>query len=118
MKILFDYEIINKDNEIIKTFCDVNKYKNNLHQCLMPINIINNIKVPILFLQSKYDTWIIKTMFGIDCYFDKKKNIKNCNKKIIIKLLILEINILIFLKKLQKINIFHLLFLTNLLILI
>jgi len=63
--------IENKD--LIKTYCDYSftGKVSNFTNCFFADNYLENLNIPILILQSLYDSYAIRRVLGIDCYLLK-----------------------------------------------
>lgn len=62
-----------ENNEIIKDYCDftLTSQASNFTNCFFADHFIDKIKIPVLLLQSVYDSYAIKRVIGIDCFINK-----------------------------------------------
>jgi hypothetical protein len=66
------------DSQFMSSFC--NTTTTEPWRCFMPDNLLASIKVPVLMLQSLYDSWSIYRLVGDFCIFeDSRGMLHKCN---------------------------------------
>jgi len=63
----------------------VEKFPNNIENCMFAANIAPHIKTPMFLLQSLYDTWSIHYILGVPCIIDSSLAYCDPPKKMIIE---------------------------------
>jgi len=62
-----------ENKEVIKTYCDFthSEKASNFTNCFFPDYFVHRLRIPVLVLQSLYDSWVIKQTIGFDCFISK-----------------------------------------------
>ena len=73
------FEEVNKEVLPVSSEC-VKENPDQMHMCLMAEYLIKYIKVPILMIQSGYDSYNLLRILGLDCVADLYGNINKCDQ--------------------------------------